>query len=408
MPNYAFMNPSKQHLGYRFDKPPVFQRKYNNNNKQLKGVRWKTATVVNRRAYIGNTHATDSDGAVKTYPDGIFKSDPNKFDLFREKSKIEVSINDGESITCLSSFGDRLLEFKNNTLNIINVSNELEYLESSHKFMGTHAEYSVIKLDNGVAWISQIGIHLFDGKQIRNLIEKGGKFRLSSDVWDNYKSSTTSKSSLGYDPENRQLIVFQAVGYGTSASNNVLIYDFRQDSWINGDSALQTLNRLAPVTYNNKLYIASDVAVQGVSLFEWASTALSTDNASSFELVTKDYDFGAPGVRKRIHKVYITYKTGSISGDVNIQAQYYVNGDTSSAQNFAVVSNATLDGSIAEIDPPDTANQYSVCVLKPSTSSIKSNIYSMMLRLFVDSAQTKRYDFEINDITIIYRLKNPK
>ena len=408
MSNRAFMNPSKQHLGYRFDKPPVYQRKYNNNNKQLKGIRWKTATVLNRRAYVGNTYTEDLDGVIKKYPDGIFKSDPNKFDLFREKSKIEVSINDGESITCLSSFGDRLLEFKNNTLNIINVSNELEYLESSHTFMGTHSENSVIQLDIGVVWISQIGVHLFDGKQIRNLIEKNGKFRLSSSIWDDYKSSTTANSSLGYDPENRQLIVFQSVGYSSSSNNNVLVYDFRQDAWTYGSSALQTLDRLSPVTYKNKMYIASSVSVVGLSLFEWLPVASSADNGASFELTTKDYDFGAPGVRKRIHKVYITYKTGHISNPTNIQAQYYVNGDTSSAQNFSVVDNATLDGSIAEIDPPDTANQYSVCVLKPATSSIKSNIYSMRLKLFVDSGQAKRYDFEINDITIIYRLKNPK
>jgi hypothetical protein len=134
----------------------------------------------------------------------------------------------------------------------------------------------------------------------------------------------------------------------------------------------------------------------------------TSKNRAGFELLTKDFDFGAPGVRKRIHKVYITYKTGSASGATNIKAQYFVNGDTATAQNFAVVSNATLDGSIAEIDPPDTASQYSVCILKPATSSVKSNIYSMQLKLFVDSVETRRYDFQINDITIIYRLKNPK
>ena len=85
-----------------------------------------------------------------------------------------------------------------------------------------------------------------------------------------------------------------------------------------------------------------------------------------------------------------------------------MNGDTSTAQNFDIVEKGVLDGSIAEVSPPDTANQYSVCILKPNSTAIKNNIYSMQLSLFVDASTTKKYDFQINDISIVYRVKSPR
>ena len=147
-----------------------------------------------------------------------------------------------------------------------------------------------------------------------------------------------------------------------------------------------------------------------LKLFKWHPVALHTSNGNlgDFNLKTKDYDFGSPGVRKRIYKVYITYTSGSTSGATNIQAQYYINGDTSSAKEFKVVSNATLDSAITEIDPPGIADEWDVCILKPAVGSDASNIYSFQLALFVDSGQTRKFDFKINDITIIYRTKNPR
>lgn len=408
MANYAYMNPGKQHLGFRFDAPPSFQRGYDNFNEPLLGVMWKCAVIINRRAYIGNVKVTDLDGQSERYPDAIFKSDPNRFDLFREKSKIESAINDGEEIKALSSFGDMLLEFKNKTLNIINVSNELEYLESSHNYLGTHNVYSVIKIDIGVVWISHNGIYLYDGKGIKNLIEKNRKFRFSNSDWESIRSSSTAKSALAYDPINKQLIVIPKVGASSNGAsdNNSYLYDFRQDAWTYLEDSLQTNNRLAPITYKNKVYMIGESGGK-IKSFEWIPNATYAGNATVFSLKTKDIDFGNPSIRKRLYKVYITYKTGA-TGSTNIQAQYYVNGNTAAPQNFDIVEKSSLDGDIAEISGPDTAGQYSVCILKPNSTAIKNNIYSMQLSLFVDSGTTKRFDFEINDISIVYRMKSVK
>ena len=52
---------------------------------------------------------------------------------------------------------------------------------------------------------------------------------------------------------------------------------------------------------------------------------------SSIEIKTKDLDFGAPGVRKKIHAIWITYKCSTTdAGATNLQFVYATNG----SENF--------------------------------------------------------------------------
>ena len=60
----------------------------------------------------------------------MLKSSINKFDVFpSEVGKIDVAINDGESIIKLEAFADRILQFKAKTLYIINISENVDFLE---------------------------------------------------------------------------------------------------------------------------------------------------------------------------------------------------------------------------------------------------------------------------------------
>ena len=83
-------------------------------------VRWKTAVIINRRMYIGNIGQIDSSGEViKRMGDRMMKSVVNQFDSFPENNFIDVAVNDGEEITHLAHFADRILQFKTNDLYII-------------------------------------------------------------------------------------------------------------------------------------------------------------------------------------------------------------------------------------------------------------------------------------------------
>ena len=115
---------------------------------------------------------------------------------------------------------------------------------------------------------------------------------------------------------------------------------------------------------------------------------------------------------KKIYKVYVTYRC---SGTTNVQMQYYINGNTATKYNFkagaknhfnANDDNITIDGSIAEFD--DTAGIWETASFKPATSSEANNVKSFGLYLFNDASAAVDKDFEINDITIIYRNKSVK
>ena len=127
--------------------------------------------------------------------------------------------------------------------------------------------------------------------------------------------------------------------------------------------------------------------------YKFYTSRLSND----FLFITKDFDFGQPGQRKKIYKVYITYQSGN--NTTNIQVDYDVNGGTSFPYDFADGTNFTSTELAA-------ANGWQVAELKPDTPSEANNIKSFRLRFATDGLVTP--DFEINDISIIYRIKTIK
>ena len=104
----------------------------------------------------------------------MYKSVPNQFDVFADYNKIEAAVADGESITALAEFADKILQFKQNTLYIINVSGSVEILESTNRHKGVASPAAVCKTDYGVAWANEHGCYLYDGKTIIDLLEKKG------------------------------------------------------------------------------------------------------------------------------------------------------------------------------------------------------------------------------------------
>ena len=159
-------------------------------------------------------------------------------------------------------------------------------------------------------------------------------------------------------------------------------------------------------------------------------------------LVTKDIDFGFPGVRKKIYKVYITYRYPNhnelweAGGDTTGASEkpkvsYFVNGERTFAhgdivigdkpgyfgQNFyhgalsmEGVENADASGYLTGY----TENDWKTAELKPSEMPLADNIYSFQLMISADNpggtfpgGEMKGFPpgFEIADIAIVYRRK---
>ena len=361
----------------------------------------KTAVVQGRRAYIGNIQTgSGSEGVGEKFPDRILKSQVNKFDVFPDSlGKVDVAINDGESIIKLEAFADRILQFKEKTLYIINVSENVDFLEDTYQNKGCGFKYHVTKTDFGIAWFNSFGVYFYDGREVSNLLEKNNIRMINESDWEAFITDGEDGSSddldmssahIGYIPKKRQLLI-------KNKNKNVFIYDFVLKAWMKGSVKIPITTAMTNFAIDgdqNLFYINATDSGK----VTWTPTP---SGSSAFVYKTKDLDFGEPGVRKKIYKVRINYK-----GDADsLNVRYSKNGDSDTLYNFFQIDSNGDPTSTGQsnplLDKPDLT-LWTHAVLKPASSSQVNNVYSFQLHMdgTVDS------DFEINDITIVYRLKS--
>ena len=198
----------------------------------------------------------------------------------------------------------------------------------------------------------------------------------------------TSNQNVSYIPKEKHLI-FNDLGTGTDA----YIYDLVTQSWSKSTEAFENENKTNMVLdWNGDLIYQ----IQG-DMRKWDPSP-NTVSSGKLLLTTKDIDFGSPGVRKKIYKVYITYKSGS--NPTNVQVKYDVNGAQSFSKVFKDGDNFTSN-ELVHVD-----SNWTIAELKPNTSSNANNIKSFALRFTCDDVVPA--GFEINDISIVYRVKGIK
>jgi len=369
---------------------------------------YSTAVVAGRRTYIGNVKILNEDGTTEVKGDGMLKSPPNQFDKFPSSFLVEATVNDGESIVKLETFADRILQFKEETLYVINISQDIEFLEDVHKYKGVSHPSMVCKTDFGVAWVNKLGCYLYDGRQVTNLLEKNGQKLIDDTTWQSHIVDTAAASSMiGYLPTKRQLIVVKDNGANANAGD-IFLYDMVTRSWTFGDSKMtdsQIKTNFIPFQ-NDLVYIHTDTTGTPV---KWDP---DPDSSANFNFKTKDINFGLPGVRKKVYSVYVTYKANA---DTELQATFRTNG-AGTSRNFTVKTNpfdeggSDLDdfGDIEDstVELATTSNVTKIASMKPSTSSHANNINSFQLVFAPDGSQTVPSTLEIDNIEIVYRAKS--
>lgn len=358
-------------------------------------AQYKTAVVHGRRSYIGNVKQNG-----KKYPDRILKSQINKFDVFPDNmGKIDVAINDGESVIKLEAFADRLLQFKEKTMYVINISENIDFLEDTYNNKGCAFDYHVVKTDIGVAWFNEFGVYFFNGQSVDNLLEKNGIRLINESTWKDFITAggdtDMSEAHIAYIPKKRQLLIksFHA------SSANIFIYDFVLKAWTKGAGKISISTSMTNFALNgNQDLIYLTNTDSDVNTWNPDSSA-----SSNFIYKSKDVDFGQPAIRKKIYRVRISYKGDASS----LNVKYSINGDTDTLYNFEGTSSGKPTGSASatplENKSGDITTWYHA-ELKPATSSVANNIYSFQLHLDGSVGAT----FEINDISFIFRIKGVK
>jgi hypothetical protein len=230
-------------------------------------------------------------------------------------------------------------------------------------------------------------VYFFDGRQVLNLLEKDGRRLISEDDWeafitdgeDGYADDTDMSSAhIAYIPRSREIFI-------KNENGDSYTYDFVLRAWIKGFALFLDFGSNTNFVLDedqNLIYFASS----NKRKLKWNPDSTS---AGSFLYATKDIDFGQPHVKKKIHKLYVSYTSDS-AGVVPVY--YSVNGDTSLNTVAGAVSAMAL-----------SKPQWTVAEYKFNNDA--KSCYSIRLQFGSGSAGA---GFEINDITIVYRLKNVK
>ena len=363
---------------------------------------YKCATIgADGRVFVANINWDRNTGAVS----GQMKADLMMFSaigrpgVFPFYNTFDSPVSDGGSIWALESIQDKVLQFRDNSVVVVNVSNDRRfYVENIFTGVGVQNPCQVTKTPMGVAWVNNEGCYLFDGSKVISLTH--GRFDpsdwglTSSSIVSEYETGDTegnaaTSPSIGYDFISKKLYVIKNIESDDSASangNDAYVYDFQT----------QSLANIKGLVDNSGVTIKmSNFFTYGGRLSYWKSGRANLRNIDStpaeqaeFEWTSKEIDFGAPSVKKKIYKVIINYTGGT---NQNIVVSYGVNGDTTPTEAMS----AALD---------DTTTSGNKRVELTPTGASTSNIYSFQLKLDGTAAST----FELHDITIIYRIKKVK
>jgi hypothetical protein len=298
------------------------------------GDGYKTACVVNRSMYIMNVKRTGADGKQWRDQDGMYKSPVGKFDTFPLEGRIKVKGTDGEEIIRGVGFADRILQFKQETMYIINAQGDNEFLESEHPFKGVKNGGAVAEADFGVIWVNEFGLFWYNGERVINLLERkdenGKKYRLIDD--QTWKDFTSDNSCLGYHPLHNYAIITRS---STAWAGRCYVYDFKTHSIAYGKTKFtdNRINTNFTVDHNGELLVVESEQSGGTTgkIYKWVDDDASI-TSSDMDIEFRDETFDALGYENETFEVILTYKASAIQNNV---LRYYQNGEYNSHAQYS-------------------------------------------------------------------------
>jgi hypothetical protein len=216
----------------------------------------------------------------------------------------------------------------------------------------------------------------------------------SSASSSNYADETDSGESSNTRNDRLLTNIHEYIQYNkfhSKAGNKFLITDLFTVGAIGGDSGSKSFN----LTVKNQTSGDSDdYDIQTESYSGTGGELLTWDNItesiyhSYLNYETKEFDFGQPNVRKKVYKAYITYK----GGDGNISVLYKIDSSNSWVSAEADTG-AYLDDSAI------------IRRAEVTFGTGSNNIYTFALKI---NSLRPVQDFQIHDITLVYRIKSVK
>ena len=313
----------------------------------------------------------------------ILKSMIGKAAGFSNEQFIDLEFG-GDTINVMESSGDRLLVFSTMKLSIINVAQDVEFMDATFDYYGVDKHRQVCKVGEGVAWINQSGVFFFDGQQVVILTDK----KMST------VEITNDECAVGYDAGRNLLWCW-------THKHDIHFYSFTTSSWVgeihhstgyagayNGDSLPDTNIVGGPYGYS---YYEKNHNTVSSTQYLGTSRAAARYDRTGILFQTGKISLGNIGRRKKFYKLYVTALNAQ-------QVQILVRTDESPSTFTAVFTGSLVDGENA--------------ISLTSSGLLSSSSVGKYLEIKIteqnSSTNPARSDMEIGDITIIYREKGLK
>ena len=388
--------------------------------------RYKTSVIANNRLYVGNIQQNG-----RIYGDRMLKSPIGKYNILPKSNFIDVAINDGDEITALAYYKDKILQYKKRKVFVINVSGDFEFLEDTFENVGVSQQSCVTKTPYGIAWANKSGCYLYDGNKLTNLIENKIPVYQTTGYVNNYWLVGDNVPSIGYSQKDDILLIkFTSNSQSSLATPDSATYHFPTQSWMFAlksfnDMSLSETGQISNIitdekgdllVYRNAIHVSDNPVFDGIKKYNYEPYAQNNNlqittatGVKVFTFTTKDFTFGNLSARKKIYKVYITYRTTSGNNSYMI-AHTGINGSSlttstpfsASKSNFFGTSTACYHSSNGLLD---TGGDWKTAELNFTTPSNYNNINSFQLSF---TAATPDPGFEINDISIVFKTKRIK
>jgi len=283
-------------------------------------IRWNCSAVIANRVFYGNVDTEDENQQTvrersRVYYTPIYKPDEIDPRHFKDFGK-----NDGDEIIGLQSLDGRLYVLKERNIYIYNVSagNEMNwYTERHHRGVGCANKHLAVPTRYGVVCADERQVSLVTPQEV---------IELTMPIRATWQALTLDGPSMAYAPKKNELIVLPDAD---SNDVNFWIYNFDYRSWsqMTLDKNIQKTN-LVMGSDMNGLYAENT----GKKVKKMNDSG--ADNTETATIKTKQFDFGAPDVKKRFGRIYVTYKTDDEAADA-LTVICYLDGSGSAAKTFS-------------------------------------------------------------------------
>lgn len=296
---------------------------------RLKPIKWNTATVVSNKAFYGNIDFKDENDQTIRERNRIVFTDNFKLDEAVVGTKfVDVGKNDGDEITALHSFQNRLYVFKTRNIYIYRIQSAQSVnfiLERHIAGTGCLHKHAVTDTPYGICFADNKQVSLLRGLEISEI---------SLLIRDTYQGLDLQPNSgglsLGYHANINTLIV----NYDSTAT--MYAYNFDTQSWSKFDGHSGTFQSQFVMSDDQELQTFDITSEKVENLF----VSTSNDATSTVKLKTKRFDFGLPDQFKRFTKLHITY-LGS-GGTSNLTVKAYIDGNTTESFTQEIADSTTL------------------------------------------------------------------